>query len=75
MTGEGSKLSGFANTFIRYPLKGKGRNGFSNVFPGHRGPESDLPENTTLQRKIKALYLNGGHTWGAGGIVPMTFDD
>ena len=75
MTGENSKLAYFAKTFLRYPIKSKGRNGFSNVFPGHRGPESELPEDTTLQRKIKATYLAGGHTWGAGGIVPMTFEN
>jgi hypothetical protein len=70
LLGEKSRNVGFGKTFLRFPLRSKrGRDGFVFVFLGHRGPESELPEDTSLRRKIKELYLNGGYTYASGGIV------
>lgn len=33
-------------------------------------PLEDLPEETSLQRKIKKLMLDGGHLYGGFGLVP-----
>ncbi len=70
LLGEKSRIVGFGKTFLRFPLRSKrGRDGFTFVFLGHRGPESELLEDTSLRRKIKELYLSGGYTYASGGIV------
>ncbi len=70
LLGDKSRIVGFGRTFLRFPLESNcGRDGFSFVFLGHNGPEDSLPENTTLRRKIKELYLNGGYTYASGGFV------
>ncbi len=67
--GESSKIVGFGKTFLRYPISSDGRNGFNFIFMGYSGPDTDLPEDTSLQRKVKALYLNGGYTHPSGGFA------
>ncbi len=70
LLGEKSRIVGFGKNFLRFPLGSThGRDGFSFVFLGHTGSETELPENTSLRRKIKELYLNGGYTYASGGFV------
>ena len=67
--GSESKIVKFGKTFLRYPIKCSQREGFHFVFPSYNGKDEDLPENTTLQKKFKAIYLSGGFTYSSGGIV------
>jgi hypothetical protein len=70
LLGDKSRIVGFGKTFLRFPNKSTvGRDGFSFVFLGHNGPESELPEDTSLRRKLKNLYLNGGYTYASSGFV------
>ncbi len=66
--GENSKITSFQNSFTRYPTKDGGASMFSFVFT--RRPEDlrDLPEETSLQRKIKERYLNGGYIYNYTGV-------
>jgi len=68
--GEGSKIAGLQSRFIKYPQLSGSRPSFSFVFgkPNYDNYE-DLPENTSLQRKLKKLYLEGGCTRTYAGIV------
>ena len=64
-----SRIIGLAKSFLRFPIKSKtGRDGFSFIFSGYNGPESELPEDTSLRKKIKSLYLNGGYTYSSSGF-------
>ena len=67
--GEDSKMVQFANTFSRIPMKCRGRDGSDCVFLGYKGPDENLPENTSLQRKLKSIYLSGGYTYSAMGVI------
>ncbi len=69
LLGEGSKIAGFGDTFMRYPVQCSGRDGYAFFFLGYEGPDENLPENTSLQRKIKALYLSGGYTYTSSGFI------
>ncbi len=70
LLGDKSRIVGFGKTFLRFPNPTTvGRDGFSFVFLGHNGPESELPEDTSLRRKLKNLYLNGGYTYSSSGFV------
>ena len=60
MLSEGSRINTFATGFTRYPVKSGTNQVFSTVFPNKPQDLSNLPEETSLQRKIKALYLSGG---------------
>lgn len=59
-----SNILAFQNKFIQVPCASSGRLVFSFVFrmdPVIPENLSALPETTSLQRAIKALYLNGGY--------------
>lgn len=68
MLGENSRITAFQSGFTRYPTKDGGTAVFSFAFT--RRPEDlrDLPEDTSLQRKIKAHCLNGGYIYSYSGI-------
>ena len=69
LLGDTSRIVGFGNTFHRYPTKSDGLELFSFVFPGADTAKlSGLPEDTSLQRKLKALYLAGGFVYQTAGI-------
>jgi hypothetical protein len=40
---------------------------FNFVFPGYGDDFSKLPEDTSLQRKIKAMYLSGKYIYEYAG--------
>lgn len=68
--GENSKIAGLQSQFIKYPQLSGSKPSFSFVFgkPDYDNLE-DLPEKTSLQRKLKKLYLEGGCTRTYAGIV------
>lgn len=68
MLGENSNITAFQNCFTRYPTKDSGQAVFSFAFVRRCADLHDLPEDTSLRRKIKAHYLNGGHIYSYSGI-------
>lgn len=69
LMGSQSKLAGFLNCFVKYPYKDSGKAIFGFVFPKRYESYETLPENTSLQRKLKQLYIDGGYIHSYGGIV------
>ncbi len=69
LLGEKSNISNFSNLFTRYPTKSNGGSVFSFVFDGRPADLNDLPEDTSLRRKLKALYLDGGAVINYGGFI------
>ena len=70
LLGEDSKIAGFLNCFEKFPIKSDGMSGvFGFVFPKNFNGYENLPEDTTLQRKLKKLYIDGGFIHVFGGIV------
>ncbi len=69
LLGEKSKVVGFGDTFRRFPVNNTGREGKGFIFFGSCCPDEELPETTSLQRKVKELYINGGYTYASAGFV------
>jgi hypothetical protein len=69
MLGEESKIIKFLNRFTKHPVKNNGEGVFTFVFPGKPEDLTELPENTSLQRKLKKRYLDGKFIHLFGGIV------
>ena len=67
--GENSKIVKFGNRFARYPIKTDGQDVFRFVFPPNITDLNDLPENTSLERGLKNLYLNGGYIYAFPGVI------
>lgn len=63
LLGDESKIVAYGNRFMRFPNgKGNGRAGFSFVFLGYDQEKlEELPEDTSLRRKLKAFWQNGGN--------------
>lgn len=58
--GENAKTTQFMECFTKFPRKDPaGRSVFSFVFGKQYDNYEDLPEDTSLQRKLKKLYLDG----------------
>ncbi len=70
LQGEGSGIARFSGRFIKYPIKSGGKELFGFAFPSCPEDYNDLPEQTSLQRKLKALYLSGGCIHAHAGFVP-----
>jgi hypothetical protein len=69
LLGSESRIVKFGKMFKRYPGGvSNGRGGYSFVFLGYEENE-DLPEDTSLRRKLKAHYLSGGYTYFCPGII------
>ena len=70
--GETSNIHAFAAMFHRYPVKCQGQGVFNFVFKTSVKPKpEDLPEDTRLQRALKAKYLAGSYLHNfAGYILP-----
>ena len=69
--GQESKIVKFGCRFTRIPVKSAGREVFSFVFPPQIQNLEDLPENTRLERGLKALYLQGGFVHAYEGIFKL----
>lgn len=60
LLGENSRISQFVSCFTTYPGRDlKGTAMFSFVFGKRYENYEDMPEDTTLRRKLKELYLSG----------------
>ncbi len=71
MMGENSKITAFAERFVRAPAKSSGKEVFSFVFNLPFGDFENLPENTSLERGLKAKYLAGEYIYGFTGVIMM----
>ena len=67
--GPNSKITGFINQYLKYPIKSNGQELFNFVFPGDFDSYEALPEDTSLQRKLKAMYINGEFIHAHAGFV------
>lgn len=63
-----SKIVGFGNVFLKYPLLSNGREFRGWVFPNGGEDNKLLPEDTSLQRKLKSLLLAGGYIYYTAGV-------
>ena len=71
--GEDSNITKFVNRFIPACGRSAGRGVFSFVFLQPKPAETvieNLPEDTSLQRKLKEHYLNGGCIYEMHGFIP-----
>ncbi len=68
--GENSNIMAFASVFHLHPTKCQGKGVFNFVFKTSVDPDlATLPEDTRLQRWLKAKYLAGGYNHNFGGFV------
>ncbi len=70
---DGSSIVAFQKRFMPYARKSDAETVFDYVFMlpfGRVGVDyTSLAEKTTLQRKVKELYLDGGYIYEFGGII------
>ena len=69
LLGPQSKIAAFQRRFIKYPPKTDGAAAFMFVFNGKPANLADLEETTSLHRKLKEVYLNGGYNHPYAGII------
>lgn len=67
--GPNSKIVQLGKRYARFPVKSNGKHVFGFVFPANVEKYEDLPENTSLERGLKQLYLNGGCNYAFRGMV------
>lgn len=65
---EESNILKFREPYHIYPVPSKGEDVFNFVFKLNFKTFQDMPENTSLQRAIKKLYLDGKYVYEYGGI-------
>lgn len=71
LMGKESRLAGFMNCFVKYPNKDPGTAVFGFVFPKRYESYETLPEDTSLRRKLKQLYVDGGRIYAYSGIISI----
>ena len=64
-----SKIIEFENCFERYPIKSTGKELMSFLFGKSVENYEELPENTSLQKKVKQIYLDGNFIYAGAGII------
>jgi len=64
-----SKIAQLMNLFCRYPLQSNGNEIFLFVFDGKPDDLQDLPEDSSLRRGLKKMYLEGRYNHLYAGIV------
>lgn len=67
--GPNSKITNFLEQFTKYPQKSDGKGVFGYVFPKTFTSYEELPENTSLQRKLKQHYLDGKFIYDFAGVI------
>ena len=67
---ESSNILQFAHRFVRYPGKSDGTHAFNLIFQKHYDDYNLLPENTSLERGLKKLFLSGRYIYFYHGIIP-----
>ena len=67
----GANLLLFQKSYLRYPVPTKGEDVLNFVFFLRFTSLADLPEDTSLQRALKAKYLAGERLYEYGGVIPF----
>lgn len=67
--GPNSKITGLQKAFCTYPQKCDGKGLFGYVFPKNYESLETLPEDTSLQRKLKQFYMDGGYIYDYAGAI------
>ena len=67
----GANLLLFQQPYLRYPVPTKGEDVLNFVFFLRFTSFADLPEDTSLQRALKAKYLAGERLYEYGGVIPF----
>lgn len=69
LLGEKSNIVGFQSKYMRFPRKSSGKAVFTFLFRVNTDtPVDSLPDTTSLQRKVKELYMNGEHIYEPCGV-------
>jgi len=55
--------------FAKHPIRSSGKEVFKFVFLKRTDDYTTLPEDTSLQRKLKQIYLDGGCIHGYAGVI------
>ena len=66
-----ANLLDFQAPFLKYPCKTKGEDVYNFVFKTKPVAPATLPENSSLQRALKAIYLSGGYLYEYNGIFTV----
>lgn len=66
-----SKVLEFQRPYLKYPAHTAGEDVLNFVFKLKFTSYADLPEETSLQRALKARYLAGGYLYEYCGIIPF----
>lgn len=67
-----SNVLGFQKPYYRYPILTEGKDVLNFVFKKREDAVlADLPEDTSLQRALKARYLRGEYLYEYGGVIPF----
>lgn len=66
-----SNIVAFAKRFTPFPDVTSGKDVFNFVFPANVESYEDLPENTSLERALKKVYLDGGYIYTYPGIFEI----
>ena len=66
-----SNLLAFQRDYIPYPTPSEGEDVFVFVFGTRPADLADLPEDTSLRRALKQLYLGGGRLYEYCGVIPF----
>ena len=67
--GPDARMTKFMERFVKHPVWNQGTSPFGYVFPKYVDDLSTLPENTTLQRKLKKMYIDGDCIYGYAGLL------
>ena len=67
----GSNLVAFQERFHRFAMKSGGTDVYSFLFKKPVETDKELCEDTSLQRAVKAHYLNGRYIYAQGGVFFM----
>jgi hypothetical protein len=60
---------GFQSKYLRFPRKSGGKAVYTFLFRVNADTAvEDLPEGTSLQRKVKELYKNGEYIYEPSGV-------
>lgn len=66
-----SRVLGFASPYAKFPIHTEGEDVLNFVFYLKFKTYEDLAEDTSLQRSLKRLYLNGERLYEYGGIFAV----
>ncbi len=64
-----SKIVRFLSHFEKFPVVSNEKSIFGHVFPSSYESYETLPEDTSLRRKLKEMYINGKYIYDFGGFV------